>query len=337
MWATLGRQIVAFDLKGGRRTVYRDPRGILLQDVTPDGRMLAIVSQPRMGMSGQLSGEPERDLTWFDYSVARDISRDGKSVLFFEAGDVLGSEYIVGLWRAGEAAPVRLGDGHAMSLSADGSLALAIRLTGPVGFRIFPTGAGDAREVATPAFAALSWATWLPDARHIIVSGNEPGRRTRLYVLDASGKMIKAVGPEGTTYQANAVSPDGSRPSQRTTLNIAWRSIELRMERRRIVPLVLPEDVSLGWTADGAAVYVLTPGIPSRVSRVNIATGERTPWREVMPPDPTGVVRISPVLVAPNGEAYAYTYGRFLSTLLVVTGVPSHGIGHRFRPQIHTD
>src|SRR6185369_16258713 len=98
--------------KGGRRTVYRDPRGILLQDVTPDGRMLAIVSQPRMGMSGQLSGEPERDLTWFDYSVARDISRDGKSVLFFEAGDVSGAEYIVGLWRAGEAAPVRLGDGH---------------------------------------------------------------------------------------------------------------------------------------------------------------------------------------------------------------------------------
>jgi len=319
LWATLGRQIVAFDLKGGRRTVYRDPRGILLQDVTPDGRMLAIVSQPRMGMSGQLSGEPERDLTWFDYSVARDISRDGRSVLFFEAGDVSGSEYIVGLWRAGEPAPVRLGDGHAMSLSADGSLALAIRLTGPVGFRIFPTGAGEPREVVTPAFAALSWATWLPDAGHIIVSANEPGRKSRLYVVDTSGKMVKAVGPEGTSYQANAVSPDGTRvaahdPDHRLTI------YRIEDGAATIVPSVVAEERPLGWTADGAAVYVLTPGIPSRVSRVSIATGERTPWRDVMPPDPTGVVRISPVLVAPDGEAYAYTYGRFLSTLYVVTG-----------------
>jgi len=206
-----------------------------------------------------------------------------------------------------------------MSLSADGSLALAIRLIGPVGFRIFPTGAGDAREVATPAFAALSWATWLPDAGHIIVSANEPGRKSRLYVVDTSGKMVKAVGPEGTSYQANAVSPDGTRvaahdPDHRLTI------YRIEDGAATIVPSVVAEERPLGWTADGAAVYVLTPGIPSRVSRVSIATGERTPWRDVMPPDPTGVVRISPVLVAPDGEAYAYTYGRFLSTLYVVTG-----------------
>ena len=231
-----------------------------------------------------------------------------------------GTEYIVGLWRAGEAAPVRLGDGHAMSLSADGSLALAIRLTGPVGFRIFPTGAGRSSRGRDSRLRGTQLGH--------VATGRSPhhrlrqrtGRRSRLYVVDTSGKIVKAVGPEGTSYQANAVSPDGTRvaahdPDHRLAI------YRIEDGTATIVPSVLPEERPLGWTADGASVYVLTPGIPSRVSRVSIATGERTPWREVMPPDPTGVVRISPVLVAADGEAYAYTYGRFLSTLYVVTGV----------------
>jgi hypothetical protein len=66
---------------------------------------------------------------------------------------------------------------------------------------------------------------------------------------------------------------------------------------------------------------VLTQGIPSRVSRVKVGTGARRPWRTVIPPDPTGVVRIFPVLVTPDGRSYAYSYGRYLSTLYVVSGL----------------
>ena len=82
----------------------------------------------------------------------------------------------------------------------------------------------------------------------------------------------------------------------------------------------MPEEHVVGWSADGKSVYVMTPGIACRISLVNIATGTRATWRELMPSNPTGVVRISPVLVTPDGRAYAYTYARFLSTLYVVSG-----------------
>jgi hypothetical protein len=64
---------------------------------------------------------------------------------------------------------------------------------------------------------------------------------------------------------------------------------------------------------------VLTPGVPAQVARLNPITGERTPWRTLMPSEPAGVVRISPVLITPDGQSYAYTSGRFLSTLYLMT------------------
>jgi sugar lactone lactonase YvrE len=321
VWTSFSGQIDAYDMKGTRRTVYRDPRTVTLLDIAADGRVLMAADQRRIGLSGRLEGDTvDRDRTWFDYSVARDLTPDGKSLLFFEASEASGVEYIVGLWHAGDSAPLKIGEGHATSLSADGKLALATILTGKTGFRILPTGAGDAREVLTPALATLHWATWLPDQHHIVLSGNEPGHGSRLYIVDLAGRIVKPMGPEGTFYQSNAVSPDGTRiaamdPERRLTV------YRIDNGAGAIVPGVGPDELPIGWSTDGGELFVLTQGIPSSVSRVKVATGARTPWREVMPPDPTGVVRIFPVLVTPDGRSYAYTYGRFLSTLYVVSGL----------------
>ena len=88
-----------------------------------------------------------------------------------------------------------------------------------------------------------------------------------------------------------------------------------------VVPGTSPDERPISWTADGSEMFVLTPGIPSRVTRVNVKTGGRVPWRDLLPSDPTGVIRVSPVLITPDGRSYAYTYGRFLSTLYVVSGI----------------
>ena len=40
-----------------------------------------------------------------------------------------------------------------------------------------------------------------------------------------------------------------------------------------------------------------------------------------MPADPTGVVRISSIFVAPDGTFYAYAYSRVLSNLYLVEGL----------------
>jgi hypothetical protein len=116
------------------------------------------------------------------------------------------------------------------------------------------------------------------------------------------------------------VSIDGSRLP---ALDAERRLTVYRIEdgAATIVPGIGPDERPMGWSADGAELFVLTPGIPSKVWRVNVTTGARTPWQDVLPSDPTGVVRIFPVIVTPDGRSYAYTYGRFLSTLYVVNGL----------------
>jgi eukaryotic-like serine/threonine-protein kinase len=321
LWYSLNNQIGAFDLKGGHRTIYRESRTLGLLDLAADGRVLMAAHEGRVGLAGRLEGDTaDRDRTWFDYSVARDLSPDGKTLLFFEAGEAFSDEYVVGVWRAGDTAPIKIGEGHATSLSADGKLALAINLTKRTGFRILPTGVGEAREVLTPALATLHWVTWLPDGQHVIASGNEPGRGSRLYVVDLAGRIVRSVGPEGTFYQSNAVSPDGSRVA---ALDPERKLTVYRTEdgAATMVPGIGSDERPIGWSADGSELFVLTQGIPSRVSRVKVETGARTWWRDVIPPDPTGVVRIFPVLVTPDGRSYAYTYGRYLSTLYVASGL----------------
>jgi hypothetical protein len=71
----------------------------------------------------------------------------------------------------------------------------------------------------------------------------------------------------------------------------------------------------LAWGSDGEEVWF--SGADTGVSRrlfaadlVDVATGERRPWRELRPPDPAGVVVTVPVLVTPDGTSYAYCYLR---------------------------
>jgi hypothetical protein len=61
--------------------------------------------------------------------------------------------------------------------------------------------------------------------------------------------------------------------------------------------------------------------IPARSERVDLATGRAEPFREIAPPDRTGVVTLQGVQVVLDGRSYAYGYGRLLSTLFIVDGV----------------
>ena len=61
--------------------------------------------------------------------------------------------------------------------------------------------------------------------------------------------------------------------------------------------------------------------LPARVVRLDLATGNRQPWREVLPTDPAGVVTIVPLLVTPDGRSYVYSYPRILSQLYVGEGL----------------
>ena len=58
--------------------------------------------------------------------------------------------------------------------------------------------------------------------------------------------------------------------------------------------------------------------------RIEIETGRRELWRELMPADPTGVVHVmpSPIAISRDGKSYAYNYVRaVVSDLYLVDGV----------------
>jgi eukaryotic-like serine/threonine-protein kinase len=319
IWVTAPGGIVAVSLAGKRRFVIRDARPVRLMDVAADGRILLLGDLRRIGIRGRMAGDSsERDLTWFDYSVVRDMSADGTHLLFFEAGELVAREYLVGLWRSGDAAPVRLGPGNPTSISPDGERALVIDYSERSIIRIVPTGAGESRKLPTATLHDIHWATWHPDGRRVVVSAHETNRGARLYIVDLGGEM-RPIGPEGTVYLWSGVLADGSRvaaldPDRKLTI------YSLVDDSAVLVPGALPDERPLAWSSDGAALYVQTPGVPARVSRLDLSTGERTLLREFIPPDSTGIARISPVPITPDAQWYAYTYGRFLSTLYVATG-----------------
>lgn len=78
------------------------------------------------------------------------------------------------------------------------------------------------------------------------------------------------------------------------------------------------------WSEDGRWLYVrgaTAAEPPIRVFRVELETGRREAWRELMPVDPAGLTSLGSLSLAPNGGAYAYSYGTTFSQLVVAEGI----------------
>jgi len=72
---------------------------------------------------------------------------------------------------------------------------------------------------------------------------------------------------------------------------------------------------------DGKSVLAITHDVPAKVTRVDIATGRRDPWLEIMPADPAGAQSIPDVKFSADGKSYAYSVVRLLSDLYVLDGL----------------
>jgi hypothetical protein len=55
--------------------------------------------------------------------------------------------------------------------------------------------------------------------------------------------------------------------------------------------------------------------------RVDLATGRRDPWMDIVPADPAGAQSIPDVKFSADGKSYAYSVVRLLSDLYVVEGL----------------
>jgi hypothetical protein len=90
----------------------------------------------------------------------------------------------------------------------------------------------------------------------------------------------------------------------------------------RSVPAKIP-DVTLPWSGQSGR-YVIgaeQPAVPLKLYRYDTVTGERIPWRDLVPADRAGVYVANIFDITPDARWYAYSYVRDLSDLYLVDGL----------------
>ena len=76
-----------------------------------------------------------------------------------------------------------------------------------------------------------------------------------------------------------------------------------------------------GWADDGS-IYVHRPReLPVRLERLDLRSGRRTPFLELLPADLAGIEQVGPVFVGKDGKVILYGYVRNLSELYVAEGL----------------
>jgi len=317
----LKRAIYAVTLSGRERLIARVPGTLALQDIWQDGRVLLAKDAWRRELIGVISGESkERDLSWLDYSYPSDLSADGKVLLFTEAGEGGGTNYSVYLRKIVEASAVRLGDGMALSLSPDGQWVIASIPTAPAPLVLLPTGPGEVKPLVHDAINH-SRARWLPDGRRFLFSGKEPGHGARIYRQDSPDAKPVPISPEGIDPLVMVLSPDGQQVVGIGPDEKAY-AYSVAGGEPQVVRGIESGEQPIEWSADGKTMYVYKPGdLPAKVYRLDLATGHRTLWKELIPSDSAGVSRLGPIIITPDGKSCLYGYHRVLSDLYLVEGL----------------
>jgi Tol biopolymer transport system component len=317
----IDRSLYAVNLSGKTRLVARVPADLTLEDVLADGRVLLARDNWRRGLIVHTAGDKsERDFTWLDWSFPVTLSADGKTLLFREEGEAGGSAYAAYLRKTDGSTAVRLGDGQSLALSPDGKWALCSRGDDQGTLFLLPTGPGEPRPLEGHGIVH-GFATWFSDGKRVLFSGTEANHSVRLYVQDITTNQVSPISPEGTNGMSFALSPDGL---QVAAIGPDGKGYFFPINTSGPKPIngLLDGETPIAWSADGRSLYVYRGGeLPAQVFMLEIATGRRTLWKQLMPPDAAGVEFVGPVLPTPDGKAYAYGYRRLLSDLYLVEGL----------------
>jgi len=313
----LSSNLFAVDLEGHQRLVWAGAGGVVLQDIFPDGRVLFIRENRRRGIAGLFPGhDSEIDMSWQDWSLVTRISPDGKWIFFAEEGDGGGPKYSAYM-RATDGSPaIRLGDGTPYGVSPDLKWVASIIPGQPQQLWLLPTRAGAPKNLSQPGFD-YDYALWFPDGKHLLVTGREPGKQARSYLTTMDGGALTPVTPEGVQ---GFPTEDGKEVVSRQGDSVKFYPIDGGQPRS--VPAKVP-DLTLAWGAQSGR-YVIgaeRPAVPLKLYRYDTVTGERKPWRDLVPADRAGVYVANIFDITPDARWYAYSYVRDLSDLYLVDGL----------------
>jgi len=324
------RTLYAVTLAGKERMILRSPGALMLFDIFKDGRVLMMRASWRRELIAMTTDDSKQhDLSWLDYSYPAGISADGKTLLFDEEGGggslayskSGGLSYAVYIRKTDGSPAVLLGEGGAVSLSPDGKSVIAQTQASPSQLRLLTTGAGEAKEL-TNDNVNHSWAHWFPDGKRVLFTGNEPGKGVRLYVYDPGSGKSQPISPEGVNGTAFVISPDSQTVAAIGADQKGYLFPVSGGGEPRVIPGLNPGEQPITFSADGSSLYIYQPGeLPAKVDRLDLRTGQRTLWRQLMPSDPAGVETIGPILMTPDAKTCVFGYHRMLADLYLVEGL----------------
>jgi eukaryotic-like serine/threonine-protein kinase len=306
-------------LSGKLRTITNVPGGMTLQDIR-NGMPLILVNQKRLGLRGISpgGGNHERELGWLGWSILRDVSRDGKKILFEEEADGGGPNYTIFLRDTDGSPPVRIGEGVGLAISRDGKWIITKPSKGGP-LSLVPTGAGETRQL-THDNVNYTDVRYLPDDKQLLAFGIESGKGQRDYLIDVDTGNARPLTPEGVA--GDSLSPDGRRAAV-IGPDGKWGIWPLEGGGFHSIPGLDSKYIIAGWVPDGASLYVSESQIRSRsepIYRVNIVTGKMEPWKTLGDSLPTGA-QFDYAFFSADGSGYVYLYSQILSQAYVVKGL----------------
>ena len=188
----------------------------------------------------------------------------------------------------------------------------------PTELVLLPTGAGRPRNISLPGLNILhGWL--LGDGRTVSVRAFEPGKPSALWTVPLEGAPPRLVLTEPAATGGATWLPDGKRLARH--LGDGKGDI-VSLDGGPLTPLrgLEAEDRITGCSADGRYLFVYRPrDTPGRVFRIEIETGKRELWKELMPADPVGVITATvSVAISRDEKSYAYQYLRAIASDLYV-------------------
>jgi eukaryotic-like serine/threonine-protein kinase len=299
---------------GKIRTLATAPVNLILFDVARNGNVLVSGGNESSEFFAFDPGaNREHDVSWLDWGGIRDLSPDGRTLIFTHFGEKSGKNYSVYLRQLNASTAVRLGPGSGWGLSPDGKQVISI-LVDPPQITLLPTGAGQEQRLPSNGIEEYGLGgSWFPDGRKIVFIGREHNHAPRTYMQEISGGNPAPLTPEGVT--GTLLSSDGKSLIATDT---SGNRLMFPTAGGSPHPLqgLSSEDKIIRFSGDDHSLFVLDDENASgKIYRVDLGTGRRELWKTLTPADPAGIREFKTALLTPDGKYYVYGLTRSLTSL----------------------
>jgi hypothetical protein len=309
------------------RLVYRFPAYVSVEDISRSrGVLISLHHLSESMIHVAAAGEP-KNLYWHDQSQVRDISRDGKTILFSESGDATQLDYDAYTREADiDSAAVSVGVGLPLSLSPDGQWVIANPSGFPAPLTLLATRMAEKRDLAADGVHHVG-AAWLPPDGKSFVFAGISGERLRYYVQSLQGGAPQPITDADIHYERR--SPIVASPDGRSVAAVGNDGLvriyptapgDLRAPPRP-APGLGPGYTPLQWCQGDSLVLHQYDQPPPRLWKVDIKTGNLKRWKDLSPPDLVGLLDITPIRVSQDCQSYTYSPLNVLSQVYLTTGL----------------